>query len=208
LKVPDPREFSRLVESLEKRHEITECVYRGVLSNFETIKLCNLNKEHVARILQPFFLTWGVMTRVLGYKGCEKIGEKLKAMNTQLLRFRKKDLLTTDLKKLAEEITEIYEEIKNTRWRSKKGKDKRVGPTSAAKALHLIAPELFMMWDRDIRGRYHFKESGAEYVRFLFTMQNWLKELEPTIERLKHQYRKSGPRIIDEYNWMKAHTEE
>jgi len=207
LKVPNCKEFTKLVETLERKYEITECVYKGVVNNFETVQLCNLDKEFVERILEPFFLTWGVMTRVLGFKGCEKIGEKLKAMNTQLERFRKKELLTTDLKKLAEEIIEVYEEIKNTKWRTKKGKDKRVGPTSAAKALHLVAPNLFMMWDRDIRSCYQFKESGKEYFRFLLTMQDWLKELETTIQKLQHKYKKSGTRIIDEYNWMKAHTQ-
>lgn len=204
LKVPNSTEFSKIVKGYEYRYEITECVYKGVLEKFETEKLCYLGRDHVDRILEPYFLGWGLMGRVLGHKGCEVLCEKLKTMSGQLEKFRQEDLLTVDLSKVAREITDIYEEIRDAKWEFKKGKEKRVGPTSTSKALHLVAPNLFMMWDRAIRTHYGFKESGDEYVRFLITMQNWMISLNPMIKEFQNRYKKSSTKIIDEYNWIKS----
>ena len=59
---------------------------------------------------------------------------------------------------MSSEFADIYDEIMNTKWKSKKGKTKRVGPTATSKALHLVAPDLFIIWDRAIRNHYVFKK--------------------------------------------------
>lgn len=103
-------------------------------------------------------------------------------------------------------ITAAYDEIMNTTWKSEKGKLKRMGSTTTSKALHLVTPTLFMLWDRTIRNYYGFNDNGIEYTRFLMTMQSWLKELKSTIERLQQQFDKSCTKIIDEYNWIKCRS--
>ena len=206
LKTPDSKEFLKLVESYENSYEISERVYRDALKKFEIVELHNLNENHVDHILKPYFLKWGKMARVLGFNGCEMIGSNLMTMGTQLEKFRQEDLSTIDLINVTSEIVDVYEEIMNIKFKSKKGNDKRVGPTSASKVLHLVAPNMFIIWDRAIRNYYGFKETGEEYARFLLNTQNWMKELKPTIERLQHQYERSCVKIVDEYNWIKCRT--
>jgi hypothetical protein len=78
-----------------------------------------------------------------------------------------------------------YNEILNADWKSEKGKTKRVGPAATAKVLHLVAPDLFMIWDRKIRNDYGFQDSTKEYVRFLFNMQNWIRKLSSVLEKMQ-----------------------
>jgi len=191
LKVPDPEEFSKLVETYEKKHGEYDRTYRDAFKKFEAVRLRDLSEDDIEYILIPYFLKWGKMGRVLGRRGARRMGYRLKEMDAQLSKFRQEDLSTIDLSKMGSEIANVY-------------CDMRVGPTTAAKALHLVAPNLFMLWDTKIRNFYGFKGNGEDYLRFLTNMQNWMKKLKPTIERLQTQYKKSCTKIIDEYNWTKS----
>jgi hypothetical protein len=71
-------------------------------------------------------------------------------------------LATLDIHQNSDEIKELYNEILNVEWKSEKRKTKRVGLTATAKGLHLIVPDLFMIWDRKIRVDYGFQDNGKE----------------------------------------------
>lgn len=206
IETPDSEEFSRIVGTYEKRYGKLELVYRDVLAKFQVKELSDFDKDYLVSILTQYLFKWGKMARVLGFKGCETLGSKLIQMDSQLKNFKQESLSTIDIIKNSGKITTIYDEIMNTRWKSNRGRIKRVGPTSTSKALHLVAPNLFMLWDRAIRNYYGFKDNGVEYSRFLKTMQHWFNELKPTIERLQQQCDKSCTKIIDEYNWIKCRS--
>ena len=72
----------------------------------------------------------------------------------------------------------------------------------------MVAPDLFMIWDRKIRNDYGFQDSGKEYVRFLINMQSWLKKLSPVLEKMQDEYGKPCTKIIDDYNWIKCWADE
>jgi hypothetical protein len=204
VRIPVHEEFSNLVDLYESRYKNLDSIYVTALQDFGNKKLSDLNYSDVESVLHPFLLRWGRMGRVLGFKGCKRIGDKLGEMDLQLTKLRQEALLTVDLDRMSSEFVDIYDEIMNTKWKSEKGKTKRVGPTAASKALHLVAPNLFIIWDRAIRNHYVFKENGAEYVRFLANMQTWLKKLKSPISALQSRYGKSCTKIIDEYNWKKC----
>jgi len=206
LRVPDSEEFSKLVELYEREYKDLDSVYIAVLQKFKKRRQSNSDHYNVDSILRSYLLKWGRMGRVLGFKGCKRIRDKLGEMDFELSKLCKEDLSTTELDTISKKIGNLHDEIMNAKWKSEKGKTKRVGPTSASKVLHLTASNLFMMWDRKIRDHYGFKESGEEYVRFLYSMKNWLRQLKPTIERLQNRYNKSCIKIIDEYNWIKCRT--
>ena len=206
IETPNSEDFSRIVGIYEKQYEKLELVYRDALANFQVKNLNDFDKDYLVSILTQYLFKWGKMARVLGFKGCETLGSKLITMDSQLKNFKQESLSTIDLTKNAGKITVTYDEIMNTRWKSNRGRIKRVGPTSTSKALHLFSPNLFILWDRAIRNYYGFNDNGIEYTRFLMTMQSWLKELKPTIERLQEQCGKSYTKIIDEYNWIKCRS--
>jgi hypothetical protein len=201
--VPDSREFSRLVEQYEDKYKELDRTYLTAIKDFNGI-IGSFGDYEVESILYPYLLRWGKMMRVLGYKGCSRISEKLREMEPQLDKFQKLTLSTIDLSQMSDKVEALYDELLNADWESDKGRTKRVGPTATSKVLHIVAPNVFIMWDRKIRDYYGFKDSGAEYVRFLANMKDWLENLSPRIEELSNKYQKSHTKIIDEYNWLKC----
>jgi hypothetical protein len=200
---PASIEFSRLVKQYEDKYRELDHIYLTAIKDFGGIT-GGFGEYEVECILYPYLLKWGKMMRVLGYKGCSRIGEKLREMEPQLGKFQKLILSTIDLIQMSDKVEDLYDELLNADWESAKGRTKRVGPTATAKVLHLAVPNLFMIWDRKIRNCYGFQDSGREYVRFIANMQNWSKKLNTTIEALQHKYRKSCTKLIDEYNWQKC----
>ena len=196
-------EFRKYVDELERKHGITDCVYRECIEEFKNIKLSELNKEHEIRIIKPFLLTWGVMGRVLGNAGIRPICEKLKDINEKIKLLRNEDLFSVNLDEIRGLVIELFNEIREIKFKSNKKKEKEVGPTATSKVLHLTCPNLFIMWDFAIRNKYN--GDGKGYFEFLSEMKKMGEELESTIKDLKQKYGKSPAKIIDEYNWMKAH---
>jgi len=103
-------------------------------------------------------------------------------------------------------VVELFDSLRETGFKGKKGRTKQVGPTATSKILHLICPDLFVMWDSDIRRQYRkFEGDGKEYFEFLLTIQTLMLRLEPTITALREKNQKKPTRIIDQFNWMNAH---
>jgi hypothetical protein len=134
-------EFSNFVDLYESRYKSLDSIYVTALQDFGNKKLSNLNHSDVESVLHPFLLRWGRMGRVLGFKGCKRIGDKLREMDLQLTKLRQEALSTVDLDRMSSEFEDIYDEIMNTRWKSRKGKTKRVGPTAASKNTSFGCPK-------------------------------------------------------------------
>ncbi len=200
---PSSREFSRIVGQYENKYKELDSIYLTAIKDFEGI-VGSFGEYEVEFILCPYLLKWGKMMRVLGYKGCSRIGAKLAEVKPQLDKFRSVTLSKIDLNQTSDTVEELYDEFLNAYWKSDKGRTKRVGPTATAKVLHLAVPNLFMIWDRKIRNCYGFQDSGREYVRFIANTQNWNEKLSTTIEALQGKYGKSCTKLIDEYNWKKC----
>jgi len=104
---------------------------------------------------------------------------------------------------------------------------KYIGATAISKILHLLNPELFVMWDDDIRKKYKVAGSVAGYLEFLKLVK---REVEEAIEeearkrgcgkkeiaericrelpsnKLGSKYNeKTLAKLIDEYNWWIVH---
>lgn len=77
------------------------------------------------------------------------------------------------------------------------------GPVGAAKALHLLAPRFFPLWDRDIAAGYriHLRpkgEYGGRYVTFMLYAQTQSALLEG-----EYAIGRNPLKAIDEYNYSK-----
>jgi hypothetical protein len=202
--LPDDEEFSKFVKQYETEYANLDILYLRAVQDFGNVKLNELTDFHVESILRPYLLKWGRMGRVLGYKGCRRIAEKLGEIANQFCEFQNLTLVTVDIIEKSDKIGTLNDEILNAKWKTDKGRTRRVGPTATSKVLHLVNPDLFMIWDSKIRKTYGFKDSGAEYVCFLSIMQNWSKKLGSVVKNLQFQYGKSIAKIIDEYNWKKC----
>jgi hypothetical protein len=97
------------------------------------------------------------------------------------------------------------------------------GPVPASKTLHIVAPDLFVMWDNAICQHYRMRPCAYDYTfKFLPKMKAELDEAvhdvtqagcsrREAIERIRQQgqriwgFRESIAKLVDEYNWMTCH---
>jgi hypothetical protein len=203
LNPPSSEEFTRLVQQYENKYKGLEQIYLSAVKDCQNVN-DNFSKHEVETILQPFLLKWGRMGRVLGYKGCGRIGTAINQLKPQLDKLKNENLATIDFNEASDNIEDIYDELLNADWKSDKGRAKRVGPTATAKVLHILLPDLFMIWDRKVRVDLAFQDNSSEYLRFLENMQAWNQSLSPEIDSLSAKYGKSCTKLLDEYNWKKC----
>ena len=110
-------------------------------------------------------------------------------------------------KKIKDIIIELFDEFSNV-----------LGSTGASKALHLLIPNIFIMWDTKIREYYKLGDSASDYLQFLKTMQRVLNDIlrsymqehnvgkEQALKQLLSiaYGDKTRPitKLLDEYNWI------
>jgi hypothetical protein len=172
--------------------------------------LGELNELHKTRIIDTFLFEWEKMQRTLGHAGIEVVYKKImeKRFADRIEPLRNKNLKSVKLEEQKSLIVELFDEIAKVSFKSKKGKDKYVRSTAASKVLHLCRPELFIMWDNNIRKGYEERNGdGEDYFQFLVDIQKLWNALDKTIKELRKKYSKSATRIIDEFNWIEFHRE-
>lgn len=113
------------------------------------------------------------------YEVAEKLTNAINDIIPELERLRDKSLLTIEFDKYERNIKAIYTKIDEV---------KGIGATATSKILHLLNPDLFVMWDQNIRSEWNrcldeknfkeFKENigritetATSYVRFMQLMQ-------------------------------------
>lgn len=86
---------------------------------------------------------------------------------------------------------------------------RNMGPAAASKALHLLAPGLFVMWDREISRSA--PEGYGAYLREMHALARRLTGEAPAAdveaylqELLGYETRKTLAKYLDEYNWFEA----
>jgi len=211
LEIPKPEHFRTNVAEMEEKYGIMNCVYVRCIDEFNRLKLSEVNESHRTRIIETFLFDWGKMQRWLGYNGVEKVCKKIKEKSFAegIEPLRNKSLKSVKLDELKGLITSLFDEIAGVSFKSKNGKVKYVESTAASKILHLCCPDLFMMWDANIRQGYKKTNGdGKDYFQFLIEMQKLWTALDETIRDLQKKYGKRATRIIDEYNWREFHKEE
>jgi hypothetical protein len=80
---------------------------------------------------------------------------------------------------------------------------------AASKALHLLQPRLFVMWDKEIRRSA--PEGYGTYLLQMHALADRLSEQAPADdveaylhELLGYEKRKTLAKYVDEYNWFEA----
>ncbi len=202
--------------------ELTECIYFGAIEKLGDVRK-NLNNlddvQHVRRVIKPFLIQWGMMGRTVGRKGLDwkKLSETLRSLESDFDVLRNRRFLTIDFneRNVSIAIKNIFGRIRSIPYIG--------GHTSTPKIMHLLDPEIFVMWDEDIRKSYQKRnrcitDSPRGYLEFLKETHEELrqsfrvrqeetgKSLDEIETEIRSKYgNKTLARIIDECNWMLAH---
>lgn len=212
------------IKEFEDSYWFAEYIYFKALEHLKdvTTDLSKLETdEHVKEIIKVFLALWGRMGRTVDRKnlGYEKLTEQLRNAEGIFQRIRGKNLLDINLeeREMEETIRQAYDS----------SRIRYIGATAVSKILHLIDPEVLVMWDGDIRGRYHVAESADGYLKFLKMVKQEVEEAlaeeakrsgrskEEIVEKicselpsrkLGQEYnRKTLAKLIDEYEWWSVH---
>jgi hypothetical protein len=223
--------YADLVEDIRNFEDtfwFGEYVYFKALEKLEPVRT-DLNKletkEHVKGIIKIFLIQWGMMGGTVNRKDLdwEQLAKQIRSSKEAFRKLQGKSLLDIDL-----DDEGVKDAIKRT---YEAAKIKHIGPTAISKILHLLNPEIYVMWDEEIRKKYKKKykitKNAEGYLNFLNRMQVEVKEAlgerakekgcsereiaeeicrELPSKKLGQEYsRKTLAKLVDEYNWWFAH---
>ena len=194
--------FLKMIDLWREYYEVDDYFYRKVLDACS--KITKWDEKNAYKYLIRFLELWG-MGRPASKIDPGELAAKLNECTRLLEQLEGEDLLTLDLKARRNLLAELFGKISAV---------KHVGPTGASKILHLLKPNVFVMWDQEIRRQYGVSDNEEGYLEFLAEMKSLLKELldeygrrydaENPVATLVGKYRKPLTKLIDEYNWLTA----
>ncbi len=206
--------YEKLIKASEYMGEIATystygCAFKVIPKYDDPLVWCSSLIPFLYDWNAPFFIDKIKDSASLGectVKLLESLCKTLEQMKIRINVFRKLKLdLTSNLARYKPLIIKLYEALKQI-----------VGATGAAKVLHLLAPNFFVMWDTSIRRAYGVNDSGEDYYRFLEKMRDEIRE---AVNSYKQTYNIDNyeearndlelilgrplTKAIDEYNWLK-----
>jgi hypothetical protein len=121
----------------------------------------------------------------------------------QLEGFRSRDISTYDYSDNAA-ISGLFDRFNAALSIRKNGEEGPRSPVATAKALHLLAPAFFALWDNEIARAYgvsYQSEPDDKYIRFMREMKRIVRAIDLTA--LASETGKTPLKLIDECNYAR-----
>lgn len=143
-----------------------------------------------------------------------KFKQTVESVKNYILALKNQSLENTDFNEI---LQETQATVGNTASHLFSSFVKFLGPTGTSKALHLLLPQLVVMWDTQIRKDYGLEADANHFVQFQRIAKALLESVRDDfakkhetdrdvalqeILRLKYGDKpKTLPKLIDEFNW-------
>lgn len=179
----------------------------------------DLTVDDVRGIFIDFLNKWGCRLRNYDNVTATNLRNCIVGIHPELSRIRDFSILDFDFD--VNENRERIDHVFNKFWFYGSEIAKNYGPTCASKTLHIINPDLFVMWDDAIRLHYWIQnndiiDSGRGYYFFLIETKRIARRLVEECgerfnvtdlaswlsERLNLNPPHSLVKFIDEFNWL------
>lgn len=200
-KFPSQKEFLSGVSEF-CRHEKRDAMYRVAT---KLVAGSWGNWEEVTDGLGVLLLTWNQALYRYGIFDFDKLESFLKKRQDDINSFRSRSL--ESLSKQDEgKIKILFGELLRALTSEGKDKKQRKSPVAVAKALHLLAPGFFPIWDNAIAREYGCywmtsDQAPEEYIAFCRKNKDFMAYL--IKEDMTKPEGKSWVKLIDEYNYAK-----
>ncbi len=143
-----------------------------------------LSQNGFALALEAYTVHWGGLQRVVG-------NDNRRLRRTLFLCFLRNREIFNQLRSASfrdfndDHLSNLYEDLCDARF-TRGGTSRRFGPTGTGKLLHMLLPNICVIWDNEIvRKRWHLRDDGAAYV--FYVRQKW-RELDRVMTDFsKHQ---------------------
>lgn len=194
MSIPNREEFLRGCEAFEK-HEKRDAMYK--VATFLVDYFWG-NPSKMANGLGVLLLTWNQAFYRYGSFDFDKLEECITENFQKIESFRNRDILSLsnsdddDVKKLFNKFLVALARVK----------DGISSPVAVSKALHLLAPKFFPLWDDDIAPAYgceYYDNPAEKYILFC----RIIKQMAERVKDYVTQSDKPLLKLIDEYNYSK-----
>ena len=161
----------------------------------------------MANSIGVLLLTWNNAFYRYGLFDYDKLEECISNNLNLLDKYRKRDIL--DYSSTDDEAVKCLFQQFLVALQMCEGKKKNAKrPVGVAKALHLLAPAFFPIWDDKIAhayGCYYADNPVDRYVLFLRKIKEVIGQLQPAARADSQKLGKTLVKLVDEYNYAK-HT--
>ena len=199
LRIPSPEEFRQGYQEFQRR-EKRDAMYK--IASFLVAHFWGKPAE-MADGLGVLLLTWNQALYRYGSFDFDKL-ERCIADNLYLLeRYRTRSILSYSASD-DRDITLLFQEFLSALEISGGSKAGTRSPVATAKALHLLAPDYFPLWDDQIARAYgcHYSYNpSAKYLAFIGLCKQIAEALQPAVDG--QEIGKTLLKLIDEYNYAK-----
>ena len=169
------------------------------------------NDEEISEALGVLLLTWNSAFYRYGNLNFDLIQEAISKNKRRLYKLRKTSILKHSEYAMGN-IEEIYKHLlvalKNTGKMGNKNEGKETySPVSVAKALHLLCPNFFPLWDDKIAIGYGCRWYNSiisfdKYWKFIRLTACQVKKLESERSAGNHGTKVGTLKLVDEYNYV------
>jgi len=197
MNIPSQEEFCKGVEEFEK-HEARDAMYK--VATFLVSHFWGKSSD-MSDGLGVLLLTWNQAFYRYGIFNFDKLEECIRNNLQKLENFRNRHISSLSDSD-EEEIRDIFNGFLKALQIDSGKSQGRKSPVAVAKALHLLAPNFFPLWDNKIakayRCRYN-KNPAEQYMSFCKIMKTMAEKVKGYIPPTE----KSTLKLIDEYNYSK-----
>lgn len=158
--------------------------------------------------LSVLLLTWNNAFHRYGMFNQDAVEEYLRTHWNAIKAFHSRDIRSLDLNDQGTITNLFMGMLKATQTKAKNGEIKR-SSVGVAKALHLLAPNFFPIWDKSIAWKYecvYVSKPAEVYFRFCKEIQRIAEQLgkqEQIKDFLQKNPEKTLVKRIDEFNYSK-----
>lgn len=200
--IPQKDEFLQGIRAFEK-HEKRDAMYKismRIVNAWWQRKQENLVSE-LAEGLGVLLLTWNNAFYRYGIFDFDELELCIQNNIKELESFRDRNI--SDLNESdASAIMNLFNSFLRALQIAERKNEGRRSPVAVAKAIHLLAPDFFPIWDDKIArnyAEYYSADPARHYFQFCSKMKTFAEAISPFIENID----RSVLKYIDEYNYAK-----
>ena len=160
--------------------------------------------SNMADSLGVLLLTWNQAFYRYGSFDFDQLEECINRNLRKLENFREKDIFIFSESDEPEIINIFNEFMESLKIDSERMKERR-SPVAVSKALHLLAPNFFPLWDDRISkvyNCYYSNNPSEKYIQFMKITQDFAIHVKDCIDFSSYP-NKTLLKLIDEYNYAK-----
>jgi len=189
--------FEKTLEIWRELYILDDVFYQKIISELD---FRNINPKKTYCYLLRFLELWGVRRTAVKVDP-RKLSETITCLRP-LLTDLNHNFTEVDLQTIEDKVIEVFNKISSV---------DNIGPTFSSKILHLLIPNLFIMWDREIAREFGVQMNSGGYVNFLKMCKSIYKKLSEKYKEqgvdnptayLLSKFKKPLTKLLDEYNWL------